>query len=263
MIIGVDHILIAVENVEQASEQYKRLGFEVQPGGEHPRMGTYNALVPLSDGSYLELIGVRDRSKAEQFPNTKAVAEALGRQNRLAAFALDTNDLATDVQALRWRGLAIGSPVEGERVRPDGQKVSWKTAHFDDPILPFLIQDITPHHIRVPLPASGLGAHAYLEQVLVGVRSLADASRVWKNLLGKIPSDDDQFELERARIRLVTAGGQSQGINAVAIAVDELERRVQELRERGVEVRQEQGRIELGPAGTAGARVILTAANKV
>src|SRR5512142_2784448 len=118
MIIGVDHILIAVESVEGAMDIYRRLGFDVQAGGEHPHMGTYNALVPLSDGAYLELIGVKDRTKAQQFPNTIQVVKALARENRLAAFALESNDLSSDVKALNERGLEIDDPAEGERLRP-------------------------------------------------------------------------------------------------------------------------------------------------
>ncbi len=260
MIIGVDHILIAVESVEKAMDGYRRLGFEVQAGGEHPRMGTYNALVPLSDGAYVELIGVRDRAKAEQFPNSKSVLTALGRENRLAGFALDTNDIVADVHGMRARGLDIGDPVEGERMRPDGQKVAWHTAHFRNPSLPFLIQDITPHHVRVPLPTQGLGAHAYLAEVLKRVDNLPDASRVWKDLLGRIPPQENLFQLERSSIRLATAQGGQTGIRALVLALDDLDKHVEEMRGHGVKITQGDGWTDIDPGDTAGAWIRLTRA---
>jgi catechol 2,3-dioxygenase-like lactoylglutathione lyase family enzyme len=257
MIIGVDHILIAVENVEKAAEVYRRLGFQVVPGGEHPRMGTYNALVPLEDGSYLELIGVKDRAKAEQFPNSGQVVRALERENRLATFALDTNDLPSDIKMLRERGLQIGAPVEGERMRPDGKKVAWRSAHFQDPNLPFLIEDITPHHVRVPMPSEGLGQGAWLAEVLVRATSVADASRVWKDLLGAVPAKDDEFKLERATIRLVPNDGQPTGIAAFSLAVDDLDNAVQKLKAGGVKLTESAGAVELDVRATAGAQMRL------
>ena len=65
MILGVDHILIVVEDLGIATEIYQKMGFQVLPGGEHPKMGTHNALVPLADGTYLELIGFFDTALAE------------------------------------------------------------------------------------------------------------------------------------------------------------------------------------------------------
>ena len=260
MIIGVDHILIAVTSVEQAIEVYRRLGFQVMAGGEHPHMGTYNALAPLSDGAYLELIGVRDRNKAERFPNSRQVVRALARENRLATFVLASNDLASDVQALRARGLAIGDPLPGERLRPDGQKVMWRTAHFEDPNLPFLIQDLTPHHVRVPEPTQGLGQHAWLSQVQVLAQNVADASRVWKDVLGVIPPQDDEFKLERCVIRLAPNHDKPTGIDALSLATGDFDNAAQMLRAAGVSRNARDNRIELDSHATAGAELALVKA---
>ncbi len=261
MIIAVDHILIAVESVEKAMEVYRRLGFQVLPGGEHPRMGTYNALVPLSDGAYLELIGVKDQARAQQFPNTIQVVKALARENRLAAFALESNDLPTDVKALRERGLQIGDPAEGERLRPDGKKVAWRTAHFQDPNLPFLIQDVTPHHVRVPEPSKGLGQHAWLAEVQVFAENVPDASRVWKDLLGVIPPRDDEFKLERCVIRLAQNNGTPTGISALSLAVDDFANTVQKLQTSGVKLNEKGSVVELDSGATAGVRLTLVKAD--
>lgn len=261
MIIGVDHILIAVENMDQAVEVYRRLGFQVLPGGEHPRMGTFNSLVPLSDGAYLELIGVKNRQLAEQFPNSRHVVRALERVDRIATFALETNDLPSDVAALRARGLDIGDPIEGERMRPDGQRVAWFSAHFQDPNLPFLFQDVTPRHLRVPPPEQGLGQQAYLSELEILAASVPDTSRVWKDLLGFIPEKDDAFKLERCTIRIRPNDGRPTGLGVVQLAVRQLDDAIGRLQAGGVEWNRRDGRVEIDPHSAAGARITLVGAS--
>ncbi len=51
----IDHIVIAVADLDAAARDYEALGFTVLPGGEHPR-GSRNVLVVLADGAYLEII---------------------------------------------------------------------------------------------------------------------------------------------------------------------------------------------------------------
>ncbi len=187
MIIGVDHALIAVDDLETGMRTYRRLGFEVVRGGTHPQHGTHNALVPMADGFYLELMGVWDRALASQHPHTNQVLAALEREDRLALFALDSDDLDGDVARIRGRGLGISEPVPGERERPDGERVAWRTAHPDDPRLPFLIEDVTPRSVRVPEPESGIGTDLRVEAILAAVRS--ETRTRYAELLGGNPPD--------------------------------------------------------------------------
>lgn len=52
---GLDHIPIAVANLEQAADRYKALGFALKPGRPHDN-GIRNQHVKLTDGTELELI---------------------------------------------------------------------------------------------------------------------------------------------------------------------------------------------------------------
>ena len=52
---GIDHIPIAVRNLEQASEDFKRFGFSIKPGRQHST-GVRNKHIKFPDGSGLELI---------------------------------------------------------------------------------------------------------------------------------------------------------------------------------------------------------------
>ena len=60
MIRQIDHIVILVNELEQAIADYTGLGFTVVRGGDHPGGATHNALVVFADGAYFELILVLD-----------------------------------------------------------------------------------------------------------------------------------------------------------------------------------------------------------
>src|SRR5215210_8497029 len=60
MLTGLDHLVILVEELEEAVAGYEELGFWVTFGGEHADGLTHNALVPFADGTYLELVAFVD-----------------------------------------------------------------------------------------------------------------------------------------------------------------------------------------------------------
>lgn len=197
MILGVDHILIVVQDLAIATEIYEKMGFQVLPGGEHPKMGTHNALVPLADGTYLELIGFFDMTLAESA--VPHLVQTLRNTNRLGGFAIETNDIDADVAAIRARGLEIGDPSDGERLRPDGQRVAWRSARTSDPWMPFLLQDVTPRELRIGLPTFGIGQTLHINDVNVGVVDAATSQVEYQKLLG-IDGEEGWFELERGAI---------------------------------------------------------------
>ena len=61
MLRGVDHIVLAVSDLEAACDLYRNLGFTITPTAYHP-FGTKNALVQL-DGAFLELLAIHDETK--------------------------------------------------------------------------------------------------------------------------------------------------------------------------------------------------------
>jgi len=221
MILGLDHVIVAAPDLEEAMAAYRRLGFEVLRGGEHPKFGTHNALVPLTDGFYIELVGIKDRKLAQGSPLTRLVVEALGRRERLARYALDSDDLKGDIEAIRTRRLSLGNPSQGERLRPDGVRVVWHTAHPDDPRLPFLIEDETPREVRVPRPTEGLGRMLRLAYVEIHTNDTDGLSRSLKKLLGVEPQEG-RFLLKRGEIR-VHPNSEGYRLTRLAFATDDPE----------------------------------------
>ena len=148
----LDHIVIAVRNLADATADYERMGFTVVRGGTHPGGWTHNALIGLPDGAYLELLAPTDVRFLHD-------ADALSARNFLFALApgegvvglsLATDDLNTAVAAMQGRGLAIEAPRPGGRTRPDGVRLEWRIAMQERAMLPFFIQDVTPRCLRMP-----------------------------------------------------------------------------------------------------------------
>jgi glyoxalase-like protein len=140
MILGIDHLVIAVDDPDAAAAALEtELGLASGGGGRHDALGTFNRLVWLGD-SYLELIGVFDRELAGRGWFGPVVMAALERGGGLATWAIAVDDL--DAQ-LRWAPEgSLAGPIEGERRRDDGRLVRWRLAHPSalSPTIPFLIE---------------------------------------------------------------------------------------------------------------------------
>lgn len=147
--IQLDHVVISVTNLEEAMEDYRRLGFNVLPGGEHASGTTHNALVVLADGTYLELMALTGRPPKD---STSADYGFLHHDGEgFVAFAFRVDDLAATQQDLSGRGVSLKAPSAGGRARPDGQTMRWNILNLQQPgMSPFFIQDETPRNLRVP-----------------------------------------------------------------------------------------------------------------
>jgi hypothetical protein len=143
MLLGIDHLVIAVSDPDVAAAELEAtLGLAATGGGRHAT-GTQNRLVFLGD-AYLELIGAWDRELALGHPIGAAVVRALDAgEPGLVSWALATDGVRREIAALRAGGSAIGEAIPGSRTRPDGAVVAWQCAF--PPLLgpgepPFLIE---------------------------------------------------------------------------------------------------------------------------
>ncbi len=150
MLQGIDHIVIAVRDLAAASVDYAALGFTVTPGGEHTGGATHNALISFADGSYFELIAFREPDRPQEHKWWGRFARGEGTVD----FALLADDVSAEAARLGAAGMAVESPVDGGRLRPDGQQIAWRNLGLNAPgvPLPFVIEDVTPRELRVPPP---------------------------------------------------------------------------------------------------------------
>ena len=184
MSLALDHIVIAVADLDRAMADYRALGFQVLPGGQHPGRTSHNALVVFADGAYLELIAWRAPAPEERWYRTlSAHGEGLVDYALLPA---DTTQALAEAQA---RGLhTLTGPLDGGRLRPDGAQLRWQTARHATPDVPFLCGDLTPRALRVPEgsvrqhPNGALG----VAEVTVAVHNLDATLARYRALLGEI-----------------------------------------------------------------------------
>lgn len=189
MIKGIDHVVILVKNLDQAVADYKQLGFNVTPGGEHMDGATHNALVAFADGSYLELIAFK-REAPEHRWWRHALNTARGNEG-LIDFALLPTDIANDIAAARQRGLDYKGPFPGGRQRPDGVEIRWQTGQPTTPDLPFLCGDVTPRTLRVPSGPAWVHPNGVtgIDALVVLVRDVEESAGHYRALLGIEPHD--------------------------------------------------------------------------
>jgi hypothetical protein len=281
MIVGLDHFVVLVNDLDAATQAFMRLGFQVRAGGQHPAFGSHNALVPLADGTYLELVAFKDpvlaaKSFWRDGVRRLEVAEGFG------AFAMSSRDLAEDVSQLRQEGLNPGEPETGSRLRPDGQRVAWRIALFGgSPTgqLPFLIQDDTPHALRIEPPQQGTGVRTKVKDIVVAVKDPAAARDAYHALLHVEPKrvQNTTGDLEGYRIAMewgniilaqpLREGNamsdqlsqRGEGLYALTLQVDGIGRDRRELKNRGVALQMDGNGFLIVPEFACGARIRLTA----
>jgi catechol 2,3-dioxygenase-like lactoylglutathione lyase family enzyme len=157
-VLRLDHVVYAVRDLDETAARLRReLGLDSVPGGRHPGWGTGNRIVPLGD-DYIELIAVIDPDEAAGHPFGRAVLAAAEGGDRLFATSIATDDIE-DVAA------RLGLEVQpGERARPDGTVLRWRSAGVNDPSreawLPFFITWDVPAELHPGRARSGHGIRA-------------------------------------------------------------------------------------------------------
>jgi len=128
VLLGIDHLVIAVRDLDHAADELERcVGLAATGGGRHPKLGTQNRLAWLGD-TYLELVSIADRDVAEGSWLGVPTIAALARGGGLATWAIATDSIVADIAALRAIGARLGNSTPGERERPDGTVVRWRVA---------------------------------------------------------------------------------------------------------------------------------------
>jgi hypothetical protein len=141
MTATIDHLVYACPDLDAAVAEITRVtGVQPQQGGQHPGLGTHNALLSLGDRTYLEII-----APDPAHPGTGQPPFGLDHLTApaLRAWAAAPQDLDAAVEQARTEGLAYGDIVTGHRRSPGDGEVSWRmTTYAHDgtvAVVPFLI----------------------------------------------------------------------------------------------------------------------------
>ena len=169
------------------------LGEEFRDGGIHPRFGTRNMVLPLSQGTYLEVVDVLDHPASDKAPFGQAVRARSALGGGWLGWVVCVDDIAK-VEARLGR-----QAVDGNRHRPDGVDLRWKQIGVmglqADPQLPFFVQWQVPEEQH---PSAGSSGKLHLDALEIA----GDSGRV-REWLG----DPDVDPLEDVDVEWVAPHG--------------------------------------------------------
>lgn len=258
MALTLDHVVLAVDDLDAASATMRAEGFTVMPGGVHGSGATENALIVFADGTYIELLAPTGKQAADGANYMPFLAHGEG----WSGYALHSDNLKKEVQTLRSRGVEVNDVVKGGRVTPNGDELRWQSAFLPGSYAPFYIQDETPRTLRVPetkpVTTHRNGVTGVIGMVFV-VASLEDAITRYRNLLGTLPRLDDEdavFDLRGVALTFTPAGDDEDKQAHLADRGDvlyQLKLRSREVRPGGIPTRKILGaRIDIAPRGAGG-----------
>ena len=122
MISSVDHIIIAVKNLDQAISDYEKiLGIAPCWKGKHNELGTENALFNC-ENIYLELLSPCDAGPGTEFINSLLAV----RGDHLAGIALGTKDIEHVKEVLNKDGYEVEISSGEATSERDGKIRRWK-----------------------------------------------------------------------------------------------------------------------------------------
>jgi hypothetical protein len=177
LLARIDHLVYATPDLQigiTAIEQ--QLGVRATPGGQHPGLGTRNALIALGPTSYLEIIGPDPDQPKPSGPRRFGIDDL--KAPRIVRWVVKSSELAAVKAKADKAGVTLGAVASGGRKRPDGVLLSWRytdpAVTVADGLVPFFIDWGTSPH---PALTAAKGA------TLIQLRAEhPDAARVQKML---------------------------------------------------------------------------------
>jgi len=196
-VIGVDHAVVVVRNLDKAAENWRRLGFTVSPRGTHSaKMGSGNYTIML-DPDYMELLGVL--VETDHNSPTRAFLDRSGEGIERIAFA--AVDSAAGAEEIRARGYQPLGPTDFERPvkMPDGSQSAARFRIFQWPLSEapgglriFACQHKTRETVWIPeLMKHANGAKRLKQALVVSAEPAKDAAHLARMIDGDVKAEPD------------------------------------------------------------------------
>lgn len=178
---GIDHLVLAVRDLDAAEAAFKAMGFTLTPRAYHP-FGTANQLA-MFDGNFVELLGVADASKIPEHSSDGFSFAAWNRdfiemREGVSMLVLDSTDPAADHDAFKAAGLTTWPPTSFARaaVQPDGSEaeVSFTLCFAVSAAVPSLPSFTCRQHAPQNFWKPAFQAHANTASVIDGLTVATD-----------------------------------------------------------------------------------------
>ena len=130
----IDHVIYSTSDLDAAARRVEEaVGVAAVPGGRHEGLGTHNRIVPLDDGTFIELLAIADPGEASSSPVAAALQAAISAREGLLGWAIAVPDV--DEVAARLGTQMTTISREGMTARLTGVAESLR-----EPYLPFFIE---------------------------------------------------------------------------------------------------------------------------
>jgi catechol 2,3-dioxygenase-like lactoylglutathione lyase family enzyme len=177
-VIGLDHVVMLVRELDAAAESWRRLGFTLSPRGTHsPHLGSGNYTIMLGP-DYIELLGILHPTPHNA--PSRAFLESRGEGMERAAFtARDSAAGVEEIRALGFEGIGpidFGRPVtlpRGGETEAKFRVFQWPVAEAPGGLRIFACQHLTPEAVWIP----ELQRHANTAQRIAHVEIVAREPR--------------------------------------------------------------------------------------
>ena len=222
----LDHLVLAVHDLDAAGAFYQRLGFLVGARNRHP-WGTENRIVQFP-GAFLELITVGegaaiDPHQADTFSFGAFVRDYLAQREGFAMLVLASEDARADKVTFDKAGIGGFRPFDFARTakKPDGTEVevSFSLAFARDPLAPhcgfFVCQQHRPENFWNPV----MQAHPNGATALAGVTIVASDPADHAEFLSAF-TGIRAFSATSAGLRFETPRGVVECLSDAAFAFD-------------------------------------------
>ena len=197
-LLGVDHVVILIDDIDAAQAAWSRLGFNLTPRGFHS-IGTQNHCMMFGT-DYLELLSV-----IRPHPVTEYFSTFLAQGDGAAAVAFATDDSQACWESLRASGIEADAPVDFSRPVDSGGRTG--DARFRVTQLPvsatpgcrtFLCQHFTPELVWLP----PYRQHPLGVTGIAGVTMLVDDTPAAAAAYARVAGVDAAQAAEQAKVRI-------------------------------------------------------------
>jgi len=216
---GIDHLVVAVRDLDAGRALWQALGFRLTPRAEHP-WGTENSLAQL-DHCFIEIVAVADAAKIK--PTTKRAfsfgafnRDFLKRREGASMLVLESHDADADSADFAAHGLDTFQRFDFERMagQPDGdrQRVAFSLAFTRAPGSKatgfFTCQQHEPQHFWHAAYQRHANSVQSIDEIVLVAKDPADYHVFLKAFLGvsdlRATSSGIEATTPRGRIAILT-----------------------------------------------------------
>ena len=142
MLTSLDHLIVAVKDLDEAEKDYKKIfGTDSVWRGEHKELGTANVIFNFKN-TYFELLSAKGEGLGASLVN-----DALDQKGEgLTGIVFGTADINKTLNSLTNKGYSVAEPSDGEGINSNNKEIrKWKNLFLPPELTRGLFSFIIEH----------------------------------------------------------------------------------------------------------------------